>query len=616
MYKKSKDELLYLIKQLSVMRKEMLGLAEKLERTISGLDPSYRDSAVNLIHYLALRRRDLRSLQSELAELGLSSLGRSESHVLATIDAVLLTLSRLAQQEPAVADADKNKIGFITAKRILEQHTRILLGPSPSGRNQYIMVTMPSAAAFDYDLVLNLLKKGMNCMRINCAHDGREVWSKMIENLKRARKETGLECKIIMDLPGPKLRTGPLCPGPRVVKIRPKKNAYGKVLKPATVLLTDKIDPGLISKKPGGAVLSVEDKWLERLKPGDRIKFADARGTKRNIKVIGRAHEGLLAEAWKTAYITPDTKLFCPHKHETKVLNITPRENFIPLQAGDTLELNKDLKPGHPADYDDCKNLVSHAVIGCTIPEVYNDVEIGEPISFDDGKISGVIEAKGAQGLRIRITNTGPRLGKLRSDKGINLPLTKLRLPALTQNDLPVLDYIVQNADIVALSFVNSPEDISTLINQIETLGKGQPSIVLKIETRRGFENLAAMLLEAMKSPSCGVMIARGDLAVESGFERLAEVQEEILWLCEAAHIPVIWATQVLESLAKLGAPTRAEITDAAMGHRAECVMLNKGPHILDALTALDNILRRMETHQFKKMSMLRELRLACNFPS
>jgi pyruvate kinase len=103
-------------------------------------------------------------------------------------------------------------------------------------------------------------------------------------------------------------------------------------------------------------------------------------------------------------------------------------------------------------------------------------------------------------------------------------------------------------------------------------------------------------------------MIARGDLAVECGYERLAEVQEEILWLCEAAHVPVIWATQVLESLAKSGMPSRAEITDAAMGERAECVMLNKGPHILDAIRVLDNILQRMQAHQSKKRSMLRRL--------
>ena len=103
-------------------------------------------------------------------------------------------------------------------------------------------------------------------------------------------------------------------------------------------------------------------------------------------------------------------------------------------------------------------------------------------------------------------------------------------------------------------------------------------------------------------------MIARGDLAVEMGWERLAEVQEEILWLAEAAHLPVIWATQVLETMTKHGMPSRAEITDAAMGERAECVMLNKGPHILDAIAALDDILARMQAHQHKKRSMLRKL--------
>jgi len=134
---------------------------------------------------------------------------------------------------------------------------------------------------------------------------------------------------------------------------------------------------------------------------------------------------------------------------------------------------------------------------------------------------------------------------------------------------------------------------------------------VLKIETRRAFENLPKLLLSALHSSAPGVMIARGDLAVECGYERLAEVQEEILWLCEAAHVPVIWATQVLERMTKDGLPSRAEVTDAAMGERAECVMLNKGPYLLDALATLDDILRRMEAHQSKKTPTLRPLRVA-----
>jgi pyruvate kinase len=217
--------------------------------------------------------------------------------------------------------------------------------------------------------------------------------------------------------------------------------------------------------------------------------------------------------------------------------------------------------------------------------------------------------------ILVRITQV--RLGgaKLLASKGINLPESSLKLAALTAKDLEDLSFVAQHADVVELSFANCAQDVEQLQHHLARLGKRQPAIVLKIETQRGFENLPDMLLTAMRASSCGVMIARGDLAVECGFERLAEVQEEILWFCEAAHVPVIWATQVLETLAKEGMPSRAEITDAAMGNRAECVMLNKGPLMLTAVQVLDDILGRMQTHQAKKQAMLRELRLAHTLP-
>ena len=169
----------------------------------------------------------------------------------------------------------------------------------------------------------------------------------------------------------------------------------------------------------------------------------------------------------------------------------------------------------------------------------------------------------------------------------------------------------MEHADIVGLSFVRHAEDVAALQAKLARLNASNLGIVLKIETQSAFEHLPAILLQALRSPRLGVMIARGDLAVECGWERLAEAQEEILWLCEAAHVPAIWATQVLENLAKRGAPSRAEITDAAMGERAECVMLNKGPHLAEAVQVLDNILCRMETHQSKKSARLRRLRLS-----
>jgi pyruvate kinase len=106
-------------------------------------------------------------------------------------------------------------------------------------------------------------------------------------------------------------------------------------------------------------------------------------------------------------------------------------------------------------------------------------------------------------------------------------------------------------------------------------------------------------------------MIARGDLAVELGFERLSEAQEEIVWMCEAAHVPVIWATQILETLAKAGLPTRAEVTDAASAVKAECAMLNKGPHILEAVRFLSGLLERGGENHSKKHNLLRKLSIA-----
>jgi pyruvate kinase len=175
----------------------------------------------------------------------------------------------------------------------------------------------------------------------------------------------------------------------------------------------------------------------------------------------------------------------------------------------------------------------------------------------------------------------------------------------LTDKDVADLSTVAELADLVEMSFVRDPSDVAQLIEWVNRLGDKALRIVVKIETRQAFEHLPHLLLTVMRRPRVGVMIARGDLAVECGYERLAELQEEILWLREAAHLPVIWATQVLEQLAKTGNPSRAEISDAAMSERAECVMLNKGPFINDAVVALDNILRRMAHHHYKKNALL-----------
>ena len=154
---------------------------------------------------------------------------------------------------------------------------------------------------------------------------------------------------------------------------------------------------------------------------------------------------------------------------------------------------------------------------------------------------------------------------------------------------------------------MNDEKDVTELLDELNELD-AQIGIILKIETQKGFKNLPLILLKSMQTYPIGVMIARGDLAIETGWKNFASIQEEILRVCEAAHIPDVWATQVLENLAKKGVPSRAEITDAAMAQRAECVMLNKGYYISKAVKMLDRILRRMQRFQKKKESLLPKL--------
>ncbi|MGB7463941.1 MAG: pyruvate kinase, partial [Candidatus Acidiferrum sp.] len=260
--------------------------------------------------------------------------------------------------------------------------------------------------------------------------------------------------------------------------------------------------------------------------------------------------------------------------------------------------------------------IVTPAQISVSLPQILDHAKSGDPIWFDDGKIGGVIRSVNSDSVSVEITQARPEGEKLGAEKGINLPETRIDIPALTPDDLEALKFIVQHADLVGYSFVRTESDVRQLIERLEELGGQHLGLILKIETRKSFDNLPKLILAAMRARSFGIMIARGDLAVECGYQRLAEVQEEILWICEAAHVPVIWATQVLESLAKKGMPSRSEITDAAMGERAECVMLNKGPYAVTSVRVLADILKRMQAHQEKKRSMLRPLRLAASFPT
>ncbi len=456
-------------------------------KIIAGVHPKQKKSATNLIHYLALRRENLRTLQDELHVAGLSSLASSESHILRQVKAVL---QRLGAEFPEQNTA----ITYEAGTELLHQRATTLFGHKENSVIPHLMVTFDKGLADDYAGVKALLKAGMNIARINCAHDSPTVWQKMIANVHKAVQSTQQPCKIYMDLAGPKIRTTLLGKG----------------------------------KEEG------------------RVKLLE-------------------------------------------------KEKFY-LAEADAL-FNKKEK-----------------VLGCTLPGVVKDLRAGDRVLFDDGLFEARVEVPGERIATLRMTRISANKPRLKPEKGINFPDTELTAGCLTDFDKSVLPFAQEHADILGFSFVRSVEDVTELQELVRKEGAKKLPLVLKIETFEAVQNLPVLLLQGMAEPVFGVMIARGDLAVEIGFERLSEIQEEILWLCEAAHVPVIWATQVLETLNKSGIATRSEVTDAVRAAQAECVMLNKGKFLLTVLATLQDILHRTGGHHVKKRYVFRPLQIAERF--
>ena len=594
---------LELIEQLWSLRASMLASEQRYAQAIDRLGEHQRESGRNLVHFLALRATDLRELQVRLAWLGVSSLGRAESHVMASVDKVLGILHRLTGQ--AWQDhSSEEPVGSRSGPALLHEHTRILLGPVARDRQVRIMVTLPSEAASDFALVRRLVEAGMDVARINCAHDDADAWKAMARLVRRAAKSAQREVKVLMDLGGPKIRTGPLPAGPAVLKLRPERDELGFATQPWRLRLVHPKSDALAGTAPQ---VVVDKDWLGRLKLGQQIHLTDARDKKRRLLVVEHVPQAAVLEGMETCYLTPETPLSVKGAHGHKVHtvypeDIAPQPSFIRLHQGDVLYLTAD--PGGDGAGD-----ARLPRIACTLPEVIAQVRAGERVWLDDGRIGAVVRKASRRQLELEIVQAREGGEKLMADKGINFPDSQLDLPALTDKDLQDLQTVTRVADLVGLSFVQRPDDVHQLLDALRLLRGHKIGLVLKIETLQGFENLPELMLAAMAAPSAGVMIARGDLAVECGYERMAEVQEEILWCSEAAHMPVIWATQVLESQARTGVPSRAEISDASMGVRAECVMLNKGPFVAEAIRTLDDILRRMAGHQTKKTPLLRALR-------
>jgi pyruvate kinase len=639
----------------------------------------------NLLAYLALRRHNLEGLQMDLAEEGLSSLGRLEGQVLITIERVLRHFKPQSNLEMANDVASSiRKITYQESQNVTTKRSRSLLGRPRKGRSTRIMVTLDFESIHQPHLLEELLIHGMDIARINCAHDTPREWKMLIDSIRHAEERLiqrdqgiGRRCRIVMDLAGPKIRTRSTGLGIRPLKISVPKDIYGKTARMAEGFLdseaqfTEKIS---LTGVPPSFVISIKEGSDEfpNLDIGERLSFHDSRGRYRTMTVLERiSPTRVKIGLYKTAFLQEDIILSREKYRKDLDIDIQDRNKERSLSLPDTTgsgiiggsldpmveaEMprsgdahkenggtdNSPLKIGHiapqPTDVlvkssdrillrKKQGNLTSNSIphekygkyivgeITCNLPEIIESVQVGHRVYIDDGKISSIVRSSTDEHLELEILSPSDTAAKIKPEKGLNFPDSNLNLPALTSEDMENLDFIVNNATATGLSFVQSSDDIKNLHGALSNMGKSDFGIIAKVETSESVSNLAKVLLAGLDLPNFGILIARGDLAVEMGFENLPTVQEDILCMCEAAHIPVILATQVLETMAKSGLPTRAEMIDAAFGQRAECVMLNKGKHILEAVKMLSLILGSEEKRHLKKRQIFREFIKQSGFP-
>jgi pyruvate kinase len=605
MYKK--EEIESLIQKLEDIKRNAEKLQNKFSGELSLVNEHYKKSAANLLNYIALRNSEHKSMREKLGEIGTSRLAKAEENVLYSINSVLNILYKLTDNSKFY------ELGNVKEGReTLHFNSDALFGKNRGKRKVRIMATVPDDADRNYPAVKELLYSGVDCLRINCALHDKFIWGNMISNIRKAIIETGKDCKILMDLGGTKVRTGKMEAGPKVIHLQPEKDDFGMVEK--SVLAW--ISPNMPGKLRDSAVyLPVDELYTGNVKKGHKIVFTDTRDKKVELKIVEAAEEGVLAECSESCYITEETKLnFLNNKKSkylsAKVSGVAPVEKFLLLKKGDVLILKSGTGYGRQAKYDKDGKLLTPAYIYVNVEEVFSDVKAGESILFDDGKIEGIIKSVSINEMEVQITYAKPGGVKLRADKGINFPESNLSFSGLSKKDREDIPFIAEKADILSFSFIASSENVKELYNELAKYKSRHLGVVLKIENKKAYSNIADIILAGMQYFPIGIMIARGDLAIECGWNHLAEVQEEILLICAAAQVPILWATQVLESVAKKGRPSRAEITDAAVSQRAECVMLNKGPHIIEAITILDTILLNMQSYQSKKAPRLPALKL------
>ncbi len=580
---------------------ELTNLKSELLAHSMGDNFNQNQSIQNLKAYIYLRSKDITTLQEELTNIGLSSLGRSQSCIISSINHDLIILSALLGLDTTQLEIEDIFLNFKQSQEIMREKATVF-GKTDSSFKTKVMVTLPSLDKDTPSLIKELISAGTSILRINTAHDNFYAWKEMASIIKKENSLQQKDTKIYVDLAGPKNRTG------KIIKhIQPFKigSIDGKKVEIVPKILNN------VQTKPQTndnqyATLVVDDTFYANAYKSKSILIKDIhRGKKQSFKLMIE-NERLFAIVDKKILILPDTTVKIK-KHDkifkSNLYDFELQPEIIKLFREDKIIITP-IEIEGCGNYEYEKNIYS-AIINCSNKEIFDYVQIGDVIFIDDGKIGCEVTNHLSIGLECKIFLAKENGTVLKEEKGINFPNTDLKISAITQIDEKNFEDIVQFADIIGISFAQTKEDIKKLQNMLQAKNKSDITIVPKIETKLALQNLPEILEQLLESKNYALMIARGDLAIEVEFDNLPYIQEEIFNICEAAHVPVIYATQILEGKMKNNLPSRAEVIDAANAQRADCVMLNKGPFVVDTVISIKKILRQVHTLFQKNRQLL-----------
>ena len=361
----TKPHLSDLIAELSNIHASCIAMEKAFAPEIAATHGNYHESARNLLHYLGFRQHDLREIQVKLSALGLSSLGRMEAHTLAGLDAVLCALRALAGKKAWPRPPAEPGVDFVSGPALLSEHANQLLGLAVE-RKARIMVSMAREAGEQYTVIRDLMAAGMDVMRVNCAHDDESVWMGMISNLRRAEREVGRSCRILMDLGGPKLRTGALSGGPQVMRWKTVKGRRGEAIAPSRIRIFASDNKNVEET----VFLTVEPSVFETAERGDHLDLHLPGGRIRKLRIVQKEEGSCWAECLHSGYGETGMRVTLRHKHKVKAkgtIGELPRlEDPLLLKCGDTLIVTG---PGGPAE----RRLAAAdpVRIPCTLPQVF-----------------------------------------------------------------------------------------------------------------------------------------------------------------------------------------------------------------------------------------------------